>query len=174
MFEFPPLDEAEAMENKGFPKLKDGWYDFEPGQTPNGNSKTEVVQLIVHENQEYKVWDTFVGVKNMMWKFRHYCETTGLEENYKTGKIEPHLLMRRTGKCYVTTQPEKPNPNGGVYKSRNIIEDYLGHTKMSEMMDKAPELGKTDEFINDALIKSRRFIVIITGFILFFIRSVNT
>jgi hypothetical protein len=147
MFSYPPLNEQEAADKKGFPRLPDGWYDFhvtesKPKTSTNGNPMINIILNIIHQGEEYKVWDSLIGTENMAWKTLHFCETTGLEEEYKTQKFNEKYCAGKRGKAYITTQPERPNPQGGVFKARNIVEDYYGKRAQEELkIDGDPDLN---------------------------------
>lgn len=136
-FDYPVLTEEEALANKGFPTLDDGVYEFKvieakTGTSQAGNAKIDLVLSIIHEGQEFKVWDTLPATKNMVWKLKHFAETTGLKEFYEQKRFNHNICLHKSGEVLIGFQPERPNPNGGIYKSRNIVDDYCGETYEEE------------------------------------------
>ena len=138
MFHYDPMSEDECIKNKGFPRLDDGIYTFKVIEksfkmSDSGNPTINLTLSTLHDGKEYKVWDMLIGTKNMEWKTKHFCESAGLEERYAAKAFNENCIsIGMEVEALVGFQAERPNPKGGVYKARNVIEDYVGHSmKMS-------------------------------------------
>lgn len=133
MFAYDVMSEDEAQKAREFPMLPDGVYDFETIEakltySQAGNPMIQLKNKIVYEGRDYNVYDNLIGTKNMVWKTKHYCESTGLEREYLAGTFSEKLCMGRRGVCEVGTKPERPKNDGtnAVWKAKNEVVDYQG------------------------------------------------
>ena len=86
-FDYDVMSEEEAQKAREFQLLPDGIYDFAVMESKfkysgAGNPMIELKLRIVHDGDEYHVFDNLIGTKNMAWKTKHFCEAAGLEKEY--------------------------------------------------------------------------------------------
>lgn len=131
-FNYDVLDENEAQKAREFPLLPDGIYDFAVVEnkfqySQSGNPMIGLKLRIIHEGKEFNVFDNLIGIKSMIWKTKHFCETTGLEAEYLAGSFNEHLAANKRGACKIITKPQRPKNDGSgeFYKPKNEVEDYL-------------------------------------------------
>jgi hypothetical protein len=129
MYTFNPMTDEE-LENAGL--LEPGVYDFEVAKasqkiSKSGNPMAELTLNVWNKDgKQHGVFDylVFSNVPLNIRKVKHFCDATGLQEEYKKGAI-PTELARYCGKVQINIQEEKPNPNGGMYPRKNIVVDYV-------------------------------------------------
>jgi len=136
---FTPKTEEELN-----PLLQDGTWDFEviKAEAKLSKSGNEMIHILV------KVWDmngtsSIVNdylISSILYKVRHFCYGTGLEQHYENGDLSDVMCVGRTGKCKGKIEKDKT----GQYPDKNIIVDYL------EKADAASkEKNAKDEFDDD-------------------------
>lgn len=138
-YNFDPMTEEEIASSS---LVEDGIYNFQVlkstrKMSKSGNDMAEV-QLNIWDNDGkiHPVFDylVFSKIPLNIKKVKHFCDATGLVEEYKKGQM-PEELESLSGKVQIGTQEERPNPNGGVYARKNFVVDYILSDKGS---DKAP------------------------------------
>jgi len=164
MFNYEVLNEQDSLKAREFQLLKEGIYDFavleaKLAMSQAGNHMIKLKIQIIHEGQDFNVFDNLIATTNMTWKTKHFCDTTGLEEEYLSGKFNQDLALRRRGKCmigYVGATP-KNDGSGGMWKAKNEVLDYLStESKASNPFAPPVAIPATqppvvDEFIDDDL-----------------------
>jgi len=100
-FNYEVLDEEQAQKAREFQLLPDGIYDFAVTESKlkyskSGNAMIELKIRIIHEGQEYNVFDNLIATRNMVWKTKHFCETTGLQKEYLAGQFNESLCPQRS------------------------------------------------------------------------------
>lgn len=122
--------------------------------TPKSEEELQVGSLMDEGTYQYQVIDAkesiskaghdMVELKLMFWdasgrerlmfdylleamghKLRHFCESHGMLDKYNAGQLTAADCWNKQGKAEVIVQPGKPNPNGGMYPSRNSVKDYV-------------------------------------------------
>lgn len=131
-FDYDVLTEEEAQKAREFPLLPDGIYDFvtidaKLKYSKNGNTMIELKNRICHDGQEFHVFDNLIAIKSMIWKTKHYCETTGLEKEYLAKQFGQPLCINRRGTCAIGTVEARPKNDGtgAMWKAKNEVTDYL-------------------------------------------------
>ena len=144
-FTYPPVTEEQALKDKEFPLLPDGIYDFAVMEakfkySKNSNPMIELKLRIIHDGMEFNIFDNLIATKMMMWKVKHFCDTTGLEKEYIGGQFTEHLCPNKRGTCSIKTTPERPKNDGSgqVYKARNEVEDYLSSDALNKAAAENP------------------------------------
>ncbi len=139
-FNYNPVDEQQALKDREFALLPDGIYDFAVTEakfkySSNQNPMIELKLRIIHDGQEFNVFDNLIATKMMMWKVKHFCDTTGLQVEYAAGQFNERLCGNKRGTCAIKSVPARPknDGSGGMYKAKNEVEDYLS----SEALNKA-------------------------------------
>lgn len=137
-FSYDVLNEEEAKRAREFPLLPDGIYDFAVmentfGYSQSGNPMIKLKLRIIHDGQEFGVYDNLIGIKSMIWKTKHFCDTTGLAAEYQAGKFDEHMPANRRGQCQIATVPERPknDGSGGVWKAKNEVTAYISPDKLT-------------------------------------------
>lgn len=127
-YQFNPKTEEELEAGE---LVEDGLYNFEVTRSTRKHSAAgnamAALQLLIWDKagKAHVIFDflVFSDVNMCIRKVKHFCDTTGLQESYKNGNIAEDL-SGYSGKCWIVTQDEQPNPKGGVYPKKNIVDDY--------------------------------------------------
>lgn len=134
-FSYPVLSEEEAQKER-FTLLENGVYNFtvtravgkmskpKPGKEPNPMIELQITVWDKHGREHY-LYDYLVGSRNMAWKTRHFCESVGLVKEYESQEFNEYKAVNRSGKALIGFQEGKQKPEGGFYKDKNVIEDYV-------------------------------------------------
>jgi hypothetical protein len=136
-FEYDVMTEEEAQKAREFPTLPDGLYDFAVTEhkltySKNGNAMIALKLRIIHDGQEFNVFDNLIGTKNMAWKTKHFCDTTGLEKEYIAKQFNERLCANKRGTCaigFVGATP-KNDGSGQMWKAKNEVVDYISADKL--------------------------------------------
>lgn len=146
-YNFDPMTDEEIEASS---LVEDGTYNFEVVKSTrktskSGNQMAEIQNMIWDKDgKTHMVFDYLVFSKVPMniKKVKHFCDATGLQEEYKKGQL-PEELERLSGKAIIGIQDERPNPNGGVYARKNVVIDYV-------ITDKgAVKSPPSDQFMDD-------------------------
>lgn len=144
-FDFPydPMTEEEIQT---FNLLEEGYYPFETVKSDakissSGNKMIELVHRIFDKNgREHLVYDYLVAIPSMAFKIKHYCDSTGMEQEYKDKKFNSDLCQNKKGFCYVTIKE-----GDGKYQSKNNVKDYVTADKV---ITESPKENK-ENFLNE-------------------------
>lgn len=165
-FEYETMSEEEAQRARDFPLLPDGIYDFAVTEnkftySANGNPMIGLKLRIVHQGEEFNVFDNLIGIKSMAWKTKHFCDSTGLDIEYNSGNFNEHYCANKRGKCVIGNVGARPknDGSGGTYKAKNEVKDYVSPELSNNFSansfstkKESPEPVKTEEpFFNDDL-----------------------
>jgi len=125
-FSFQPMTEEELQ---ALNMVDDGVYDFEvikatQKTSRSGNQMIEL-QLMIWDKQgkAHTVFDYLVSITSMIYKIKHFCDSTGLDAEYKAGNFDVMQCEGRRGKAHIIIQTGQPNPNGGMYQDKNAVKD---------------------------------------------------
>ena len=122
---FKPLSEEELQISSLMPE---GVYDYQVIKAEDkiskaGNEYTSI-QLLVWDNQG-KTHTIFTNMA-LVFLLKHFCDVNNMQEQYQSGNISPNEFIDKAGgKVIIGIEAEKPNPNGGMYKAKNIVKDYI-------------------------------------------------
>jgi len=128
-YSFSPMTEEEL---NSFPMLEPGVYDFEVLKSTrkvskSGNDMAEInICVWDKEGKVNQLFDYLVFSKVAMniRKVKHFCDATGLSENYQRGQL-PEELEGLGGKVEIGIKEKQPNSNGGFYPEKNVVVDYV-------------------------------------------------
>lgn len=157
-FNYPALSEQEAQSER-FTLLDDGIYNFTITKATGKMSKPKPgkesspmieLQITVWDNlgHEHYLYDYLIGSRNMAWKVRHFCEAVGLSKEYESGQFNEYMAQGKSGKAQIGFQAGKPKEGGGLYKDKNVIDDYV---MTDQGAHKVPLASQKDDFINDEI-----------------------
>lgn len=123
---FTPVTEEE-LQKEGL--CKEGIFSYEVIKSedrPN-KQKTNIYTAIT-----LKVWDNegaeHLVFTNMAFKklLKHFCDVNGMQTEYNSGNLPPESFMHKSGgRVIIGIEGEKQNPEGGVFKAKNIVKDYI-------------------------------------------------
>jgi hypothetical protein len=119
--DFTPQSEEDILN-----LLPDGEYEFlvkasEKHLSKSGNLSTKLT-LSVYDAQG-RDHTTFCYLSpNFMFLLKHFCDATGLEDAYATGKVTPEMCLNRTGKCKVIIEQPAEGTN---FLPKNVVKDFL-------------------------------------------------
>ncbi len=122
---FKPLTEEELQISSLLPE---GVYDYEVIKAEDkiskaGNEYTSI-NLLVWDN-EGRTHTIFTNMA-LVFLLKHFCDVNNMQEKYKSGNIPAIEFMSKSGgKAVIAIEGEKPNPNGGTFKAKNIVKDYI-------------------------------------------------
>jgi hypothetical protein len=150
-YQFDPMTEEEI---NTYSLIDDGVYDFQVLKSTRRTSKTGnpmaelQIQVWDKEGKIHPLFDylVFTKVPLNIKKIKHFCDATGLIEEYKKGEI-PENMSGLSGKVEIGTQDEQPKSTGGFYPKKNIVIDYVMTDKGSVKYD--PK--SVDKDLNDDL-----------------------
>ena len=132
MFEFVSKSDEEIQEIQNRDLLPKGTYAFIVKEIKEGQSKkgdpmlTVRLSVIDNENRARNIFDYLVCTEKMMFKFKHFCEALGLEEDYKNNKLDTLKCIDRSGLCKVDIQKGGMKEDGsGFYPDKNSVQDYI-------------------------------------------------
>ncbi len=148
-YQFTPMNDEEIEKANEFPMLEDGIYNFEVIKSTkktsrSGNPMAELqTRTWNKDGKEFLIYDflVFSNVGLCIKKVKHFCDTTGLQEEYKAGNMREDLVGL-SGKFEIGTQDAMPKPGGGSYARKNIVIDYV-------MTDKGAVKHESEPFIDD-------------------------
>ena len=139
---FAPQTEEELLD-----LMPDGEYEFYVKEANrhinprNGNTSIKLNLGIIDHHGREKELVCYLSI-NYIFLLKHFCDATGLEEVYKTGKLDIGHCLKQSGKCVVGR--EEPAP-GTRFRTKNVILDFV---KRDAAFQAAP---LTEEFINDPI-----------------------
>jgi hypothetical protein len=152
-YNLTPMTEEEL---NAYDLIEEGIYDFEvlrsdKQTSKNGNAMAKV-QLNVwdKEGKSVVVFDylVFSNIKFCVKKIKHFCESTGIGDDYLKGNIREEF-QGLCGKVSIGIQESLPNQSGGYYPAKNVVIDYITKDNASPLEANKVEI-KQDEF-NDEL-----------------------
>jgi hypothetical protein len=117
----------EELQNTGL--LEVGIYPYQIIDSKETISKAghEMIELKLmiwdKEGRERIMFDWLLEA--MGYKLRHFCESHNMLDKYNEGLLTALDCRDKQGKVDVIVQAGKPNPNGGMYSSRNSVKDYV-------------------------------------------------
>ena len=143
MLEFPPLDEREILNLLDVGTYE--FYTFKAEDTTSKKSGRPMIKLIlkvIDKNGEERTVTDYL-IDTMLYKVKHYCDSVGLEEEYKSGNLNAALCEGRSGKVkIIIDEPEEDS----AFNPKNAVKDYVKHLKPIEK-----PADPTGEFLNDAI-----------------------
>lgn len=122
---FNPLSEEELQTADLAP---DGIYSYKVIQSEDAVSKAgnDYIKLIIKVHDENGVEHGIYTNLALIKLLKHFCDVNGMQEQYKSGNVPASMCLGKAGgKVMVGIEAEKPNPNGGMYRAKNIIKDYI-------------------------------------------------
>jgi hypothetical protein len=132
--------------------LPEGIYSYqvikaEDGISHAGNEKIDLTLKVWNdEGKEGLVFSNLSLIKLV----KHFCDVNNMQDQYNTGEIKAIMCNKKSGgRVMIGIDPEKPNPNGGMYKAKNIVKDYIAASAGSALCPIPSE--KKPEFIEDDL-----------------------
>lgn len=150
-FTYEPLTEDEINSQSLIP---DGIYDFETTKAEykvNPNSGNKIINLTLKvwdaEGRESQVFTRLINLKSMMYKTKHYCDSTGLQKEYLENRFNESMCVGRCGKAHIITKKGGANPEGAYYKDRNDVKDFIASD--SKIETKKTESSSSDFFNDD-------------------------
>ena len=154
---YKAMSEEDVMKAR-FDLLEDGDYDAVVKSSVESMSRSNNVMadmsVAVYDKagNAHDIRDFLVFTAKMLWKIKHFCDSSGQQKLYEEEKFTPLDAANQSVRVRVRTQKgneipfEKLNgkPVGSCYPDKNVIEDYLP--------GKSDVIGKpADEFINDMI-----------------------
>lgn len=146
---FTPNTEQQPM--NPFTPLPEGQYKFKVMEavekiSGNGNQYISLTLKIYTDNgKERKVWDKLVNHPKSLFKIKHFCESTRLDQLYNTGSVSADDCLDREGECWLTIDKDDVNRNAIKYY---IASNKDAHKKI-ESMKALYEPAKSTPELND-------------------------
>ena len=118
--------------------LDDGIYEFcvkkSERKVSKSNNPMAMLTISVWDKKgiEKTIYDflVFSSVPLNIKKVKHFCDSVGLQEEYKKGML-PENLDNLSGKLEIGTQDEKEKEGGGYWPKKNIVVDYVMTDKVA-------------------------------------------
>jgi len=141
---YKPLNEEEVMQAR-FNLLPDGEYDglvtaSIRKNSSTGNTMADMnVKLFDKNGESHDVRDFLIFTDKMLWKIKHFCDSSGQAKEYSNGAFTPELANNQRIRAVVCKQVggeipmDKLNgkPFGSKYPDKNVIQDYLPNSMNS-------------------------------------------
>lgn len=145
-----------------FGLLPDGTYDFEvykseKNVSASGNDMAKLYLKVWTPDGSVKILNDFLVFSDSNYcirKIRHFCETTGILQEFEAGEIRDdfsglngrvHLVTKKG--TLIPTDKLNGKPHGSLYPDKMEVKDYV--TDKKEMgMKPLPEVLR-DEFNDD-------------------------
>jgi hypothetical protein len=154
-YDFLPMTEEDFAASS---IIEEGTYDFEVAKSTRkvskgGNPMAEInIRVFDKEGNNHFVYDylVFSKVPLNIKKVKHFCDTTGLQKEYKAGSL-PEELEFLSGKVNIGIKDEQPREGGGVYPRKNYVLDYVGVSSKSNDITKVEETSENSEVFDDSI-----------------------
>jgi Protein of unknown function (DUF669) len=110
--------------------LPEGVYDYQVIESKEKQSQKTgedyislTLKIYDYEGKEHILYNcNFWNMKII----KHFCDVNGLEEQYNSGNVPAEkCLYKSSGKVVIGIEGEKPDGNGGTYRPKNIVKDYI-------------------------------------------------
>ena len=144
-YQFKPKAESEM--SSGFENLPPGEYPFTVMESSIVISKSDKnvgkefikLKLNVHGNGvDRHVYDVFADWFSE-WKLKHFCEVSGLANEYARGEIDPGNNGWKGRQGYVKI---KVSPARQEYEAKNEVADYLPEENQTVEALAKPDIQK--------------------------------
>lgn len=145
---FQPLTEEEIQTQSLAPE---GTYQYKVIKSEEciskaGNDYIKLVIKIWNENVNETLVFTNLALIKLL---KHFCDVNHMQGEYASGNIPASSCMNKSGGMVIIgIEGEKPNENGGMYKSKNIVKDFISPAQGSTMK---PLPETKSDFINDEI-----------------------
>lgn len=129
---FPPLTDEQLTEMRRSKLFKKGVYAFAVNEAEDKISQANnpyiklMVTLMDNDGTSTQVFDMLM--ESMHFKLKHFCDFTGLGEEYAKGELSAKMCKGRSGYCKVDIELGKPKGDfapGEYYPDKNVIKDYV-------------------------------------------------
>lgn len=131
-FCFTPLSDAELNELQNRDLLPDGNYAFivrgaEYQTSGKGNPMLKIkLGVLATPHNEHVIFDYLMATDKMIFKLKHFCETLGLDEQYKQGNLRSEDCINKMGKVKIGRQKGSQKPDlSGYFPDKNCVRDYV-------------------------------------------------
>ncbi|MDP4145608.1 MAG: hypothetical protein Q8936_14170 [Bacillota bacterium] len=109
--------------------IEDGSYNYKIIRSTEKISKKTGNDYIA---LELVLWDK-AGKERLvfcnLWSMKllkHFCDVNNMEADYKSCDIPDYKFVNRSGgKVLIGFEPEKDDGNGGIYKAKNVVIDFI-------------------------------------------------
>lgn len=153
---YKAMSEEDVMKAR-FNLMEDGEYDAVVKASIRSTSRTGNVMadmsLAVFDKagNPHDIRDFLVFTDKMLWKMKHFCDSSGQQKLYEEEKFTPEDAQGQHVRVLIKTQKgneipyEKLNgkPPGSCYPDKNVVEDYL--------LGKTASIGKPVDEFSDAI-----------------------
>jgi hypothetical protein len=123
VLKFPALSESELGRVN---LIEPGIYKFKVDRaidkiSSNGNEMISMMLKIFLSNEKtFSIWDNLVVHENMLFKIRHFCNTTEQLDVYQKGILSANDCIGKFGYCEIGCATDKRSN-----QERNIVIDYI-------------------------------------------------
>lgn len=144
---FEPMSEIQL---KSLNLIPEGEYQFEVVDandtiSKSGNEQIKLVLKIWDNDGKVRViYDYLVPLTKMLYKVKHFCDSSGMSEKYEDGTLTSDDCIGRSGRLRLGIQVDK----AGVYPDKNNVVDYVTEDKAPSMIPPAV-IAKPLEFNDD-------------------------
>lgn len=132
--------------------IDDGEYNYQVIKADEKIAKKTgndyiALELIIWDKagKERKVFCNLWSIKLL----KHFCDVNNMQDDYKLGEVPAYKCAHKSGgKVIIGFTPERANPDGGIYKAKNEVLDFIRESVVSNVLDKPKQ---TEEFKDDDL-----------------------
>jgi len=140
-YKFKALSDAQLDELTEIRVVEEGKYKFivlksKRTFSKSGNDMCELQLKISKDDVKSIVFDylVFTDIPLNIRKVKHFCDSTGLIEQYKNEDLQEDLTSLE-GYVDIGIKEETTDDYGRVYKRRNIVNDYIKQEIPKEVAD---------------------------------------
>lgn len=140
-FTYQPLTEEQIQLLNLWPE---GDYKFQTIRAIEKVSQTGAPMIEIHQKiwnekgEERVIYDYFLNTPNWIFKLKHYCDTTGLDSEYKNGTFNASLCQDKEGWLRLIIQPESVGKDGKRYSAKNSVKDYINIVPLEQVISNVP------------------------------------
>lgn len=118
--DFEPKEEHELYD-----LLPEGEYDFyvkgaEKHLSKAGNLSIKLTLAVYNEMAKEYTLSCYLSPKYAK-TLKHFCDATGLEEQYKKGSLLPEMCVNMSGRVKVAVREPEPGSN---FERQNEVKDF--------------------------------------------------
>jgi hypothetical protein len=121
--EFNPSD---GTPKSGFDLLPDGEYDIEVIEAEERTSQkgNQMIALTLQarhpDGYDSRVWDYLVSTAAAVFKIKMFCEATGLESQFQSGRLTAEECVGRKSRARITIEEGREG-----FSDRNSVAEYV-------------------------------------------------
>jgi len=142
--DYTPRSDKEIRQARGLPEPGDADFEITAAEETKSSKGNPMIKLTLSiwdsEGNQSTLWDYLLpDLDSMAWKWKHFCESLGLD--YNSGTIDIDSLVALTGKLVVSIR------KSDEYGEQGQVKDYTPKSVKSKTVetDKKSKNKKDDD-----------------------------